>query len=819
MQARKDLVLGFWTSIVADLRYAFRLLTRAPLLSATSILSLTIGIAGTTAIFTLADAILLRETPGIRNSAELADLYRTTNGEGYGTLSYPLFEYLRDRQSGSLSGMAATSTEPRPVSLTQDAGSEQVFVRSVSGSYFDVLQTRPALGRFFHTDEDELPGGRPVVVMSHRFWQSRFQADPEIIGQSMRLNRTNYTVIGVAEAGFDGESILAADFWVPLAMVGSIRGAGAAQLLRNPDAYWHRGIVRLMPDVARAAAEAELNALLQEFRTLHPTLPDSYGIGLAENSRLPVPVRAPFAAFLALLFFLTAGLLGIACSNVAATLLARAAVRGPEIATRLALGAGRARLVVQLLVETVVLFTIAGTVALPLTVWLLGMLKASHASLPLRLPLLLDLPVTGRTLLFALGISIVTALVFGMAPARYLLRSDLSQALTMRSFTVGRSRHRFRHVLVSAQVAISLALIMTAGLFLRTLQQATAINPGFETANRQVVSIDTSLVGAQGTQASDLIDLLMARLSSVGGVTDVAVGRMGPLQGGGFALGSIQVPGLPEVDSARLGEAHWDLVSGSYFQTLDMPILEGRAFDAQDRPDGPKVAVVNQTLAELAWPGRSAVGQTFFRTRGVREDAVDYQVIGVVQNASYQTIGEAPQFFVKHQPERSSLGPDIRATIREIEPSLPVLHIQPLEEAALLGLFPQRLAAWIAGSVGAIGIFLAALGVYGLVAFLVAQRGREIAIRMAIGASRQDVRKMVLIQAARLGLTGSAAGFFLALALGKLIQGLGLLIGIQPTDPLTIAVPTILMLATLFLASYFPAQRAAMSDPALALRN
>lgn len=823
--------------VASDFRYALRLLLRSPLFTFTSVVSLAIGIAASSTIFGLADALLLQSSPGVREPDRVVDIERTTNGSGFGTMSYPVFRYLREH-TRTMESMAATATESAPLSMTivgpersTSAVSERVFGGLVSGTYFDVLKVRAALGRFFNAEEDAVPGAHPVVVLSHQLWRDRFASDPDVLERPVRLNNRDFTVVGVAEPGFTGPTIISADLWVPIAMIGTVRGEFSVARLTDARHTWHKAIGRLRPGVSREAAQSELNALLTAFRTDSAAIPQSHAIRVAPGGRVPPAARLPFGTFIGVLFALAAGLLAIACSNVAGMLLARATVRRREMATRLAVGASRGQLMMQMLAEVLVLFFVAACVAMLLIAWMVGALKTFMPILPF--PISLEFSVTIRMLLFGAGISLATGVLFGLAPARHALKADVSQLLQGQAFTAARERLRIRHGLVVAQVALSLAIVITAGLFVRSLRAAASIESGYKTENVAIVFVDTTLAGAMDQQAVALIERVVEAVRTVPGIDAVGHARMIPLQGGNISLGGVEVPGLDQTATARLADSSWDIVSPDYFRTVGLSMMRGRGFDKSDRDGLPRVAIVNETFARLAWPDGSAIGQRFLQILSREKPGVPVEVIGIVKDAKYRMIADGArphiyvpfaqqprthvELFVRHQPGMP-IGNAVRAAINSVERSLPVVSIQSFDEAAGLGLLPQRLAAWIAGVVGAVGIFLAALGLYGLAAFLVAQREREIAIRIALGASHTAVRSMVLGDAARLGLAGTAVGALLAWALGRVVQSLSLLVGVQPADPITFAGVTLFMGFVLFAASYLPARRAASTDPAVALR-
>jgi predicted permease len=842
----------FRWAIFTDARYAVRLLARSPLFTTTSILSLAVGIAVSTIMFGVADALFFQASPGVRDSGRIVDIARTTNGSGDGPIARVTFEYVR-AHTQTLEGMAASPRNPIALSLSsgagagEGAGSERVYGSTVSGTFFEVLGLRPALGRFFRAGEDERADPRPVVVLSHRFWREHLRADPRVLDRPLRLNNIPFDVIGVAEAGFDGTMILGADLWTPIAMAGALRASRGGDPASIDDAVWNdvRAVGRLRPRVTRAAAQAELNTLVAALKADTPSIPAQHGLVVDASGRLPPRARSQFAAFVALISVLAGGLLAIACSNVAGMLLARATTRRHEMATRLAMGAGRGQLIGQMLIETLVLFAAAGVVALPLALWLGGALQ-SFLPTNLPVPIRFELAFTVRTVLFAAGLSLAAGVLFGLAPARHALRADLSRMFHGRSATDSRDRLRLRHGLVAAQVALSLAMVITAGLFVRTLLAASQIDTGFKTAGVTVVAIDTSLADAAGARTLPLVTRLVDRLRAIGGVEAVGLGRVVPLEGSSFRMGRIRVAGADvgggaaggaggagDARSARLADTDWDIVSPDYFRAVGLPLAAGRAFTSADREGSPRVAIVNEAFARAAWPGQPAVGQRFWQIAGAHEEEQPFEVVGVVGDARYRYINEAPrtqvyvafeqypqtkvELFVKHAAGQS-VASDIRAAIAGVEPRLPVVLMRSFDEAAAVTLLPQRFAAWVAGVVGGIGILLAALGLYGLAAFMVAQRTREIAIRMALGASQADVRSLVLAQAARLGLAGTAAGLLLASALGRLVQHLSLLVGVPPTDPLTFGSVALLLAAVLFAASYIPARRAASTDPASALR-
>jgi len=587
-------------------------------------------------------------------------------------------------------------------------------------------------------------------------------------------------------------------------------------------------IGRLKPGIDTAQAQAELNTLVEAFKASEPRANPRHSIAVLRTSKVPAPVRLPFLAFIGFLFALTGALVAIACSNIAGMLLARAANRQREMATRLAVGASRGRLIAQLLTETFVLFAAAGIVALPITLALIAGLEGFLPALPVSINL--DLNVNWRVMLFVGGLALVTAVVFGLAPARHALGGDLAPMLHGANATADRKRFRLRNALVVAQVALSLMLVVVAFLFVRTLQAATAIDPGFTTANIEIASVDVSLSGYREQNALSLAERFEERLRGINGVTSVAASRMVPLQGGGMSLGNVTVPGATGPERDDTWEADWDIVSPDYFKTIDMTIVEGRAFSAADRDGAPRVAIINEGFARRAFGATPAVGRQLMHRFSEKEER-PLEIVGVSKDAKYRFISETGrnfiyvpmtqqptselQLFVKHAAGRTVMQ-EIRTAMAQVEPNVPIIQLQSFDDATALGLIPQRLTAWIAGSVGMIGIGLAALGLYGLMAFLVAQRTREIAIRMALGASNGNMQSMVLKQAARLGVIGGIVGLVLAGVIGVLAQSL--LVGVPPIDPVAFGGTAALFAVVLAVAAWSPARRAAATDPATALR-
>jgi predicted permease len=819
-------------SFLQDARHSIRLLARSPIFTLTSVLSLAIGIAATAAIFSMADALWFRARVGVAHPETLVEIGRSMQGSGFDNFGYPLFERLRDG-SKLFDGMAAAQLAPNVMALGDASSSERAFTMLVSGTYFDVIGARAARGRFFLPEEDRTPGTHPVVVLSHHFWTRRYNADPAVVGQTVRLNNLPYTVIGVAEEGFTGTSILTTDMWAPMAMEAHVR-AGDQPLLTEHNAVWHTAIGRLRDGATPQQAREELTAIARAYFTERgdKNRLERWGINVVVSSRVPAPVQTIAMGFIGMLGALTGLVLLIACTNVAAMLLARALERRREIATRLAIGASRSRVLAQLLTEGLALALVAGLVSLPITAALVTLLSSYQPSLPL--PLGLELRIDPRVMGFAFVLSALAAMVFALMPAVQATRLDVAPALHGQNSTLDRRRVWLRQSLVAAQVAMALLLLVAAGLFLRSLQEAGQIDLGYKVEQVDLLTIDTR-VGGYRTDAEGMaaVERLLERFRAIPGVAAVGAARMVPLYMGRLGLGGLRAPGYKGPDGTDATDADWDAVTVGYFDAVRLPITRGRAFDARDRDGSTRVAIINETMAAELWPGQDPIGRQLYHQAGppgtTKEQPLE--IVGVARDAKNGSLSDVRRnfiyvptlqqylsevtFFVRRTASGSRLA-ELRQAVIAFDPNLPVIFTQTFDQATALALLPQRLAAWIATTVGTIGLLLAALGLYGLTAFSVAQRSREIAVRVALGATRRSVMSLVLGQSSRLALIGTLAGLALAIGASQLLASL--LVGISTVDPMAFAAPLAVMIAVLLIATWTPARRAANSDPMRALR-
>ena len=816
-------------SWLQDLRYAVRLLRRNPLFALTAVLSLAIGIGANTTIFTIANALLFKPPLGVADASRLVDVGRSQDGQGFDNGSYSNYLDIRARNT-VFSGIYAYRLAPEPMSLRGKDGAERIYGEMVSTNYFNVLGTPPHIGRLFTSDDSEQPAATPLAVLSHRFWMRRFNGDPAIVGQTLVLNGRPFMVIGVTPEGFHGTTVLTSDLWVPVNMVGELASRLPPAILTSRESAWLVMGARLKPGVTVGQAQAELanigRALEQEF-------PDANrGRGLRVVASSPVPGDgAPVAAFMAVLMAIVMLVLAIACANVAGVLLARATTRRREIAVRLAIGAGRGRLIRQMLVESTLLFLIGGSGGLVLARLMTGALLSLLPAVPL--PIDVTLALDGRAVVFTLTLSLVAAILSGLAPAFHASRAEVVGAL--KSDTQGGpERIWLRHAFVVSQVALSIVLVVAAGLFARALQRASEIDPGFDPHGVELATLDLSLGGYTADTGRVFARELIRRVRETPGVQAAALSAVMPLGDRGIGLGGLAVPGVEPRNGRRFFDVDWNVITPGYFATMKMALLTGRDFSDADREGTPSVVIVNETAARQWWPRQDALGKTLLQETG-RPDAPDavrtLTVVGVARDSKYRNLGEDPRPFVyvpiqqqymsrtvvaARSAHGQRLAGELRALLASMNPNLPIVQSLTFDAYSQLGLLPQRIAASVAGSLGLVGVLLAAIGIYGVTAYMVSSRTREIGIRMALGAERASVVRMVLRQGLTLTMIGAAIGLAVAAAASRLLGSL--LFGVGATDPLTFIGSTLLFVVVGAAACYVPARRATAIGAMDALR-
>jgi predicted permease len=814
-------------SIFQDARYAVRVLRRSPAFAFTAVLSLGIGIAGNAVVFSLADAFILRQRPALASPERLAEVGRVDSGvgdavytgDGFDTFSYPNYLDYRARQRVFESLAAYHVGGLARFGLGTGDTAVPVSGAYVSANFFEVLGIPMARGRGFLPEDERLESPRAVAVISYRLWQTQFVEAPDIVGRTVRLNGRPFTIVGVAAAGFAGYTIDDQRLWVPIT---AYPDGDDLRLVGLRGRQWLMGIGRLKAGVTIEQARADMARIGRDLEREFPDDNRRHGVGVEPAGALPVVGRSIVNRFLTLLFALVGLVLLIACFNAAGLLLARGMTRAPELGIRLALGAPRTRLIRLLAVESQIVF-LAGAVVGVAVAW--GAIRLLERMIPL-IPYAnfsVDLSVDWRVITFSIMLAAVTGLASGLVPAWTSTRAELASTLN-RVRGGSAPRLRARSIFVVAQVALSVLLVVCALLLARSIRHAARTAPGFRVAGLEVVGLDLRLGGYDAERGGRFAATLVGRIESLPGVEAAGSARVVPLTGEREG-GRLWLPG--EFGDERAIDASQNIVTPGFFETLGLQLLAGRNFAPSDRADSPAVAIVNETLARRAWPGESAVGKRIL----VGESRAPIEVIGLVRDAKYRTIGESatPFFYVsalqRYMPvmwilirpaaDRSPV-PQVRAVIRQMDPNLPVMRAGTLEDMTAFTLFPQRLVAWLAAIVGGIGVFLAALGIYGIAAYNANLRTREIGIRVALGAVRAQVMRLILGQAARLAAAGIVFGLFAAALATRLL--VGLLYGVRPLDPVSFAGGAIVFGTLATIASLIPARRAASVDPVEALK-
>jgi predicted permease len=810
-----------------DLVHAARLLRRNPVLTITATLSLAIGIGANTTIFTVAKALLLQPPAGVVEPSRLVDIGSSRGGVGFGPSSYPNYLDIRQRAS-TLDAVYAYSRFPEAISVGGAGRStDSIFGSVVTVNYFTALGAVPAVGRLFDAGDSDQPGASPVTVLSHGLWTRRFDKDPAIVGSTLRLNGQTFTVVGVASEGFHGTGVRALDVWVPMGMVGAVRSPG---MLTDRAASGFLIGGRLKPGISIAGAAAEIDVIGQTLEHQQQEQDRRTGLRLLASS--PVPGnRGPLVAFVAFLAVIVSFVLIIACANVAGVLLARAAARRQEMALRLAIGAGRARLIRQLLTETLLLFVLGGTAGLLLAQGMTSVLVSRLPTLPF--PVALSLTLDRRVAVFTVGLSLMAALLSGLAPALDASKADVLSGLKNDSLLVG--RRRLRHGFVIAQVALSIVLLIGAGLFIRALHRSASIDPGFDSHDVELMSLDLAQARYTDVTGRPFVRELLERVRQLPGVDTATIASVPP---GGFEVRreALAVPGGSSSSAPAFVTVDLNVVEPGYFATLRTPIVAGRDFTTADRNGTEPMAIVSEAAARQFWPAQDAVGQYLLQPtwgpQGPTHPMRTLLVVGVARDIESTSLIDGRACAWVYVPFQQQYLPSItivartthgqrvadqlRPLLASMNPNLAVVTAQTMDDSVALGLTPQRVAASVAGGLGIVAVILTAIGIYGVTAYAVTRRTREIGIRIALGARTADVITMVLRESVALTLIGSAIGMVVAAAMSRVLAGF--LFGIPSTDPITFAATTVLFAAIGLAACYVPVRRATRIDPTQALR-
>ncbi|HME06403.1 MAG TPA: ABC transporter permease [Bryobacteraceae bacterium] len=816
-------------SLWQDVHFSFRMLLKHRTFTLIAVLSLAIGIGANSAMFSFADGLLLRPLPVRQPSQVVALENRTLNRtDSSNSLSYRDYVDYRD-QNRSFSGLIAYTLVPFGFSQRPDALPQVKYGLLVSGNLFQVMGVQPLLGRDFRVDEDQVPGRDAVVILGYDFWQSQFHGDREVIGRMVRLNGLDFIVIGVAPEKFNGLDQYFRDaVFVPIHMSPVLAGNPKHNLLEGRD---HRALTvkgRLRPGVSIAQAQAEFEALAKGLARTYPDTNRDQTIAIRTELQLRIDNDAPDAALVAMLLALSAMVLLVACANVASLLLSRARARSREMALRLAIGAGRSRLVRQLLTESLFIGLAGGV--LSLAVARLGLVLIQRIQVPTDMPIQFDFQLDTRVLLFSLAASLASVLFFGLVPAWQTSRTDLVPALkSLDADSAGRKRFWGRNALVVGQVALSLVLLVVTAMMYRGFSTQLGAGPGYRTNHLLMMSFDPTLVKFSEEQTQQFYKQVADRAVTLPGVKSATLTRSTPM-----APNQESIDIAPEGYQLPKGQDSVsilsDIVGPHYFETIGIAVVRGRGILATDTAASPKVAVINENLASKYWPNQDPIGRRF-RLRDAKADWV--QVVGVARNSKYIFISEPPLEYLymplaQHPQSRmtllaesvgepSGLLTELREMVRGIDSNQPIYDVRTMED-----LYTKRavdtpnLIMQAVGSLGLMGLLLAMVGLYGLVANSVSRRTREFGIRIAIGAARGQLLGLVLRQGFLLAITGIGIGLVLSIGAAR---GLKAAFITSASDPMAMVVVPPLLLVVTMLAAYVPALRASRVDPLTALRD
>jgi predicted permease len=832
-------------SLWNDIRFGLRMLAKSPAFTAIAVLTLALGIGANTAIFSLMDQILLRRLP-VKSPDELVILRApgletgriSSDGDATESFSYPMYKGLRDTNQ-VFSGILARSTFS--ASVADHGKTDRASGELVSGNYFDVLGVRPAVGRLFTQDDDRVPGAQPLVVLSNSFWRRRFGGDPSVLNKVLLINNVEMTVVGVSQAAFYGVQVgESPDFFVPLMMTPQMTLNSSS--LDNWNDYWMKVLARRKPGISEKQALAGIEAAYQPL--LEEQLPHIKSawsekkrqqfldrkIVLSSGARGRTVLQRDTGGQIITLFVMVALVLLIACTNVANLLLARGASRQREFAIRTAMGASRGRMIRQLLAESLLCAFGGGAAGLLLGTWLMRILTpivvsntGIHGLSEHLDPMVLS---------FAVAATLLSGVFFGLIPAWRVTRLGVSDVIKDQGSTSSASVSHvgFRKFLVAGQVAFTMLLLAGAGLFVRSLWNLQKQDLGLKPDNVITFSIEPPLNGYDTPRSIALIDQLRGRLAALPGVRSVGTGDVPTLTGNsnGSNITAEGGPQLPE----DLQDVNYDAVSPGYFSTLGISLLSGREFSEADGVTAPKVAIASESMVKRFFPGRNALG-LHFAFGGGNKVKPNIEIVGVVKDVKQAHVSGADQpfvyvpyaqrstldamtFYVRSTQDPSLLGATLQGEVRQLDANLPVYDLKTMERVVDEDLFSARMVAVLSASFAGLAGLLAALGIYGVLAYVVVQRTREIGIRMALGAVAGHVRLMILKEVGMMVLLGVAVGLPTAYGLARLSESL--LFGVHASDPQVYAVGLALIALIALAACFIPARRATRVDPLVALR-
>lgn len=805
-------------TLLQDLRYGLRMLRKNLGLTTVAVVTLALGIGANTAIFSLINAYFLRPLPGIREPEKLVTLQTTRDGRAI-QFSYPAYEYFAEHNDVFAGLIACTYTE-----LHLGSGGEPQRIRgaAVSSDFFAVLGVRPALGRWFLPEENATPGARPVVVLSYDLWNQRFGSDTTLVSRTVILNGHPFTVVGIAPRDFRGmEAGESCDVWVPLAMYHQAMPSIVASFNAG-EIGWLELIGRLKPAIHLDQARTEMSYLAGQLELAYPKEHKGERVGLTPK------FKYSFGEFEAILCAAVAFLLLIACANVANLLLAQASTRRLEIAIRVALGAGRGRLIRQLLAEGLLLSILGGAVALLIALFMARLL------LPFLTegdyPAVLDLSPDIRVLGFTLAVSLLSCVAFALAPALQACKPDMVPALKDTTGGVVAAKSRLRSLLVISQVSLSLVLLIGAGLLLKALRNIDAVRPDFESKNALLVSLQPGLQGYDLPQLDAFYRRLLERVENLPGVQATSLAT--DVLAGGFFHEEVSVEDREPAPGAPWISVSYNVIAPSYFRTMGVPLVRGREFDWRDTASGPAVLIINQRMASLLFGREDPLGKRVH----IKGERTPREVVGVVKDVEHPALWESPPaniyyplfqnhpwwaspviLHVRTAGDPTALAPAMRREVQSLDKGLPVFRVRTVEQYIQESLWALRMANAVTGIAGLLALLLALVGLYGVVSYAVAQRTREIGVRMALGAEQRDVLKLIVGQGMTLTLIGVAAGLVAALALTRVLSSL--LYGVRPADPIAFVAASVVLTGVALAACYIPAHRATKVDPMMALRH
>jgi predicted permease len=803
-----------------DVTCALRRLRSSPGFTAAAIVTLALGIGANATIFSLVNAVVFRPF-GVERQNELVSFNMHTSKAQFPTLSYPDYRDYRDRNT-VLSGLAIYRMMPLNMSRGE-GGNVRLWGYEVSGNYFDMLGVQAIRGRLLHPEDDVQRGGHPLAVISYNCWQSRFGADPDIAGRKVKIGGLEYSIIGVAPRTFIGtELVYTPEIYIPVAMAEQIEQTKWMEDRGNSNAFV---VGRLKPGITLKSAEAAVNSIAAQLAREHPRDDAGVSMVLSLPGMAGTFLRGPLTGFSAILMVVAGLVLLIACVNLASLLLARAADRRKDTAIRLALGASRGQLLRQLLTESLILALAGGMAGILLARWLNDLVNAWRP--PVDIPVIPHVVMDVRVLLFTAIVTLLTGLLFGLAPALQATRAGLVGAIKNEAPSEKLRHFTLRDILVTAQVALSMVLLIGSILVVRSLQHALSLNLGFDPQHAAVLSYDFAAQGYDEERGRQFQRRLLDKVRSTPGIEAAGVVDGLPLTLN-ISNNAIYLEGKPEPSAGEVPLACSYVITPGYLQAMRTRLMAGRDLDQRDTKDAPRAALVNEAFVRQLMPGENPIGRRFRHSTTGKW----IQIAGMVEDGKYRSLGEPPSPAVFEPMEqywspsqtliaRSALSePEtvraLRTAVAELDPSLTVFSDGSLASALGLALFPAKLAAAVLASFGFLAIVLASTGVYGIMAYAVSRRTREIGIRMALGAAPSQVARVVLARTAMLLAIGTTIGFALAFAGGTFFGQI--LYGISAHDPLTYLSAVALMAAVAFVACWAPARRAIRIDPLKALR-